>query len=365
MPYIRQRGAKWSFTVEAGTDPVTGKRKQITRSGFKSENEALREALKLEEQIEKNTYIQAPKLREFEKTFFEHVKTRVTKGTYDQQKHIYDKYIDPVLGKYCMDTITYVQIERFYDQLIIDKVSSGLIRNISLVLRKVFNTAERWGIISKNPVRHVKPPAYESSKINVWTLEQMNQFLERSKDSHQYALYDLALASGMRIGELLGLQREYLDLDNGIVQVQMSLKYTSGLGLHLKEPKTDHSKRIISLPEHTINVLRDHLNNSLPSNFVFHNIGDPIYPSEATRYFIRDQEKAGVPIIRFHDLRHTHASMLLLKGVNPKVVAERLGHSSVATTLDIYSHVMPSMQKEVASIVNSFFVYKSELSVDK
>src|SRR5690625_2357581 len=123
MAYIRQRGDKWSFTVEAGTDPITGKRKQITRSGFGSEKEALREALNLEESLEKGRFNQVPKLRDFMQQFFDHVKNQVTQGTYDQQKHIADKYIIPRLGRYQMDKITYIQVENFYNTLLNEEVS--------------------------------------------------------------------------------------------------------------------------------------------------------------------------------------------------------------------------------------------------
>lgn len=354
MVYVRKRGNGYGFTVDAGKDEQ-GKRKQITRSGFKTENEAMLEALKIEEQVKKGIFSNAPELREFIPMFFEHVQHQVSAMTYHNQKHFAEKFIVPRIGHHRMDKITYLQIEEFYQSLLNQNISRGTIRNVSLVLRKAFKTAQKWGIIQSNIASHVRPPAYRPTKMKVWNEEQVKRFLEASKQSPYHVIYTLTLSTGMRIGEVLGLEWDDLDLHNGLLQVQRSLKYTVGVGLHTKEPKNLHSKRTISLPKGTIHALEEHKKNSLPAKWVFHHVGDPIYPSELSRRFQTDVKKSGILPIRFHDMRHTHATLLLSMGVNPKVVAERLGHSTVITTLDTYSHVMPSMQKEVAERLGNLF----------
>jgi integrase len=355
MAYVRQRGDTWSFTIDIGKDPITGRRRQKTVSGFKSEKEAWREAYKLEEQIEKGQSVGAPKVAEFLPTFFEHVKNQVSHMTYYNQKHFAEKHILPFFGNKHMDKITHLQVEQFYQDLLHNEVSRGTISNIALVLRKMFHTAEKWQIIQTNVMRHTQPPRYKPAKMKVWSMDQVQAFLEKSANSPHHALYVLALSTGMRIGEMLGLYWEDIDVEARMLTVKRSLKYTLSVGLHTKEPKTTHSKRTVSLPEFAIEALQRHKEASLPGEFVFHHFGNPIYPSEASRRFQYDVKKAGLLMIRFHDLRHTHATLLLKQGVNVKVVSERLGHSTVVTTLDTYAHVIPSMQKDVANQLDNMF----------
>lgn len=353
MAYIRYRGDSWSFTIDIGKDPKTGKRKQKTVSGFKSEKDAQKAAVKMEMQLDKGQNVSVPKLVDFLNDFFEeHVKHQVSPMTYHNQRQWATSYIVPDIGHFQMDKLTHLRVEQFYSDLLKRGISRGTIRNISLVLRKTFRAAHKWGVIHNNIMQHASPPTYKPAKMKVWTREQVQLFLQVSQESPNHALYVLALTTGMRIGEMLGLYWSDIDFDTGYVQIGRSLKYTLQVGLDTKEPKNEHSKRTISLPQTTLDALKRYQETTLPGKYIFHKFNDPIYPQEASRRFQNDVAKVGLPKIRFHDMRHTHATMLLMMGVNPKVVAERLGHSTVTTTLDTYSHVIPSMQKEVAAALD-------------
>lgn len=363
MPSVRKRCKcpdpkkcehTWYYTIDAGKNPRTGKRTQKMQGGFKTEKEALREALKMEQQVERGQNVGAPKLADFMETFFEDtVKHEVSSMTYYNQKHMADKFIIPKLGKSAMDKITALQLTHFFSDLVNEDVHRGTIRNIALVLRKTFRAAQKWTIIHSNVMQFVKTPKYKSQTMKVWTKEQVRGFLERSKEYPLHALYNLALNSGMRCGEMLGLRWEDVDFVSNTVTIKRSMKYSLKEKLHEKSTKNTSSMRTLSIPQSTMGTLRTHKETNLPGHYVFHKFGEPLYPSAVSRIFQGDIKRAGMPIIRFHDMRHTHATMLLQMGVNPKVVAERLGHSTVVMTLDTYSHVLPNMQKEVAAALEN------------
>ena len=160
----------------------------------------------------------------------------------------------------------------------------------------------------------------------------------------------LAIYTGLRQGELLGIHREDVDLEKGVVHVRHQISAIRGQGLTITEPKTDMARRPVTIPESAIKVLRSHLENieDGPGLIFTTSTGKPNSPRNLLRHFKAVIEKTGLPEIRFHDLRHTHATLLLVAGVHPKVVQERLGHSQISLTLDTYSHVIPSMQTEAA-----------------
>lgn len=355
MASIRRRGNTWYYTVDVGKDPITNKRKQKTVGGFKTEKEALREALKVEEKVEKGKRIGAPKYSEFIRDYMQEVKHQVTASTFHNQNSFAEKYIIPFLGNKTMDKIKYDDIQKFYDHLIDKGIHPGMIKNIALVLRKSFRQALRKELIYHNPAQYVKPPRYTPTTMKVWNQSQVQTFLDWAKDnSPYYQIYALAVTTGMRVGEILGLFWDDINFDLQTLTIQRSAKYEGGK-LYTKETKNKSSRRTIALTESTVKMLQEHKENSLPYFLVFHRFNEMLYPTTISRQFAFDCVTAGVPKIRFHDMRHTHATMLLQMGVNPKIVAERLGHSTIKTTLDTYSHVLPNMQKEVADMLNSKF----------
>jgi integrase len=190
--------------------------------------------------------------------------------------------------------------------------------------------------------------------MRVLAPEQVNVLLTAALEDRFHALYVLAVTTGLRQGELLGLQWEDVDLASAVLHIRRALQEVAGR-LWLDEPKTAKARRTVDLPAVAVAALREHGDRMLAEahlrEFVFcDSQGGPVRKSNLIRRsFLPLLKRAGLPRIRFHDLRHTAATLLLLQGVHPKVVQERLGHSQISITLDTYSHVLPSMGREAAA----------------
>jgi integrase len=185
----------------------------------------------------------------------------------------------------------------------------------------------------------------------VWDASQAQTFLDRARSNSLFALFASALATGMRRGELLGLQWQDVDLDRGVIRVQRQLVEIGG-HMELGDVKTSAGRRRIDLPAETTTILRE-LKAGANSSFVFADkCGKPLIGARVSRRFKDAIRSAGVPEISFHEMRHTHATLLLIAGISPKVVQERLGHSNVSITLQTYSHVLPSLQADAAAALN-------------
>jgi integrase len=222
------------------------------------------------------------------------------------------------------------------------------------VLRRALKQALRWGIVARNPCEAVDPPRVPKRTISPLTAEQVQTFLEAAKEDRLYALCVVAIETGMRLGEIFGLQWPVVELKDRAIKVQHTLMEINGK-LTLAEPKTPKSRRRIDLPQVVVDALTKHRAQSVREGFakvpwVFCNAtGGPLRRTHFhVNHFKSLLDKADLPVIRFRDLRHTSATLLLAAGVHPKVVQERLGHSQIGITLDTYSHVVPTMQLEAA-----------------
>lgn len=366
MAYVRKRckcpdqnkcDHSWYYTIDANKDPVTGERKQKSKGGFKTEKEAMRAAMKAEELVEKGLNVSVPKLEDYIRKYLDTtVKNEVAGSTYEQQKQFSETYIIPYLGRYTMDKINYEKIDDFYNHLLSTGESRGLIKNIAMVLRKTFRAAETREVIHKNIVRNVRPPKYKAAKMKVWNKEEVQMFISKSKNFPFHAAYVVALLGGLRLGEILGLYWDDVNWMTGKLRIDRKVKYDKAKGLFIDEDlKNESSRRTITLPGIALDTLKRHQETTLPHKLIFHNLGELIYPSEMSRRFSLDVKKTNLPLIRFHDMRHTHATLLLQDGHNAKVVSERLGHSSVNTLLNTYAHVLPSMEQEVADRLDQMF----------
>jgi integrase len=354
MASFKQRGDTWTFIIDLGRKD--GKRQQKSYGGYESEKAARKACDKIEREIEAGKKIHSLTLEEFITNFFEtKVRNQITDSSYNDQWIMVKKYIVPKLGKFKIDKLTVEQIDNYYDGLLNDGVSRGYIKNIAMVLRKTLKQALIWNYVVKNVAREAVPPSYKPKKVECWTEEQLIFFLENSRDLDRHVLYVLGANSGMRIGEMLALQWTDIDFVRNSLSVIKSLKYTKKNGLYLKNTKTDNSERTIILPESVMQALQEYKNvQILETPIVFHNFGEYIYPSEAWREFIKDCKDLNMKRIKLHGLRHTHATILLNKGYNAKVVAERLG-DTVETVLRTYAHVLPSMQQDVANSLSNLY----------
>ncbi|MEC0266696.1 site-specific integrase [Paenibacillus anseongense] len=354
--------ATWSFSIDVGADPVTGKRKQRTVSGFKTKKEAERACAELIVQVEQGDYVKPSKdtvgayIHDFVTTT---LKGQVAPNTYQTRLGFVKNYIIPGLGNIPLAKLTPMHVQKFYNDLS-EKYSSGHVQNVAHLLSKAFRQATEWGLVQKNVVAMVKKPATKrkNASIKVWTVAQQRLFLDYAKSDSEfyYPLFLLALTSGMRQGEILGLKWEDIDLKQNTIQVKRTIVFANK-SLYLKDmPKNEASIRNIQLPESTIKALRQYKIKSIPNElglvFPSPKTNKLLYSNSLIKQFQLTCKEVGLPYISFHGLRHTFATTLLSLGVNPKIVQEMLGHSSIKTTMDTYSHVLPNMQKDAAEYLN-------------
>lgn len=308
-------------------------------------------------------------LSQYFSTWFASAKYRLKPSAYRRYQADFRLHIAPTLGNVPLSKLTAQQVQRLYAEKLAAGVSASSMCSVHTVLHSAMKEAVRLGIVQRNVVAMVQKPRRRFTKVVTFTEEQARAFLSAAKGERLEALYVLALSTGMRQGELLGLCWEDVDLDKGVVYISRSLQEGSDKKYVLSEPKTSHSRRRISLSQTAALALRQHRERQdeekkrLRSywdgtyNLVFPNtFGRTQKPAHLrARYFRSVLVKAGVPVLRFHDLRHTAATLLLRRGVNPKIVSEMLGHANVSITLDIYSHVTQDMQERAAQIMDDVF----------
>ena len=220
--------------------------------------------------------------------------------------------------------------------------------------------AVKWGLINRNVADGVDPPRIKKTDMKTWDEHEVHILLDNAKDSPYYALFYIALYTGMRRSELLALRWKDIDFIYSQIYVNRSLHHLKDGRYVFTAPKSERSRRTIALPPSAFLVLSEYRKQKetealmietqiKDSDLVFCNIdGTPWRPNTITRTWSIMAAKTGVSVIRLHDARPTHASLMLKQGIHPKVVQERLGHSSITMTLDIYSHVAPGLQEAAA-----------------
>jgi integrase len=364
--YIRKRGNKWSYTVDIGKDPRTGKRKQKTQSGFKTKKEAQAALAELVTDIGKGQYVEPSKkkFKEFALDYFENTyRNRVKPSSYANSYNLVVAQIIPWFGDVNLSDIDQALVHQFYNEKIKEDYSSHYIQRMHEMIRLVLRVAFKWGVIQKDVASMLEPPRLKRKEMKVWSIKQVNEFLKTTKHSRYHPIYYLAAYTGMRKGEILGLTWDSINFEEKTIKITKTL-YKIKDGYLLQEPKTANSIRTIYMDDDIIRVLKKQKVKQNLERLKFggvykeHNMvfaqetGEFVNPGGVNGLFTRYIERAGLPRIRFHDLRHTHATILLQMGVNPKIVAERLGHSTVRITLDTYSHVLPSMKKDLSEQFN-------------
>ncbi|MDA2636946.1 site-specific integrase [Bacillus cereus] len=361
---FRKRGNTWSFTIDIGIDPATGKRQQKSKSGFRTKKEAQNAAATMITEIEKGIYFddkQVTVLDVWEKLKpLRKAELKIT--SYEKDMSLVRLYILPPFSYKKIKSIKPVMIQSYYAELKEKGLSNGTISNIHRCLRCIFKHAVEWEIIHDNIMNKVKKPREEQGEMKTWSIEECNRFLQylKEKNKKYYMFFLLAIYTGMRRGELLALTWKDIDFDNKRILVNKSLVKTEK-GLFKAATKTKSSNRSISISSFVIGKLQSyysykkkeffrwgiHLNEEA---FIFtgNTIHSPLHIDAPHRFLNDHYKRAGVPRIRIHDLRHTHATLMLQAGEHPKIVQDRLGHSSIQMTLDKYSHITQNMQQQAA-----------------
>lgn len=361
--YFRKRGKTWSFTVDIGRKP-DGSRDQKTKSGFKTKKEAEQACAELITQINRGEYLEPSKktLHEAMVSWLELiVKPTVRISTFDNYSKAVLKRIVPALGQHRLKDVTVDHVQKFYLSLLEEGLTPEYIRYQHSILRSFFKYQTRIQNIQKNIVDYVDPPRIGRKEQKTWTIQEAIRFLEeaRAESPNYYIVYLLALYTGLRRGEILALRWKDCDLEHRKISVYQTLYYANR-AFHFMEPKTSHSARLVSIPDSVVSELRNHKTwqeqhkQQLGTAYEDYDLvaaselGRPRHPRSLTGHFNRTTKKARVPKIRFHDTRHTHATILLKLGEHIKIVSERLGHSNSAMTMNVYSHVTKDMQEQAA-----------------
>lgn len=294
-----------------------------------------------------------------------HAAGRVRSKTLEGYRTLLTRHASPALGPSMLGEITPWQIQSLYSSLLESGLAGGTVLNLHLVLTQALGQAVRWGLIASNPVAGAQPPRPLRREPTIVDVELAARLIGLVRGTSLAVPVTLALATGMRRGEVLGLRWSDVLEDLTRLQVRRSLQVVAG-ELVWTEPKTKRSRRVVDLPEFTRSVLehakadqarRRELADAWVDEDLVVDRGDggPVNPGTFSAGWARFCRQRKLGVIRFHDLRHAHATLMLLQGVHPKVVSERLGHASIGITLDTYSHVLPSMQAEAVRAFDELF----------
>jgi integrase len=306
-------------------------------------------------------------MKDYLESWLEMRKPSLRPGAHDNYAWYCRKYIIPTIGHVQLSKLSAEHVQRLLSTRLGEGLAPSTVRYAHSVLRNALNEAVALGLVPRNVALMVKKPRARRIEMRCWDPMQARTFLDAARSDRLYALYVVALSTGMREGELLALRWRDVALPetgDGSVRVQHTLHWRDNV-MSIEEVKTETGRRHIHLSAHASEALRQHylrqkeeLTKMGPiwrdNDLVFCNtVGGAIHVSNFRRQsFAPVVKAAGVPYIRPYDMRHTAATLLLLEGIHPKVVSEMLGHSSVTITLTIYSHVLPMIQRDAAAAMN-------------
>ena len=363
----KRKDGRWEGRFTAGHDPATGKQivKNVLGKTQAEVKEKLKKALIETGQVDftkSGKYTVGTWMDEW----FENVaKIKVRPSSHQTYKGYIDNHIKPNIGNIPLEKLTTMDLQKFYRKLLnkgrVERIESkeqpkGLsaktVRNINQVISSAMDLAVAQKIIPANPTNACELPKVEHQEMQTIPAEQLQAFLDEARATGVYEMYYIALATGLRRGELLGLKWQDIDWKNGIIKVRRQVARVDGQIVEAP-PKTKNSYRAVSISPQAIEVLREQKRKT-NDTYVFPSPnGGPISPDSVNNMLKRVLERAGIPKVRFHDLRHTFATIALQNGVDIKTVSGMLGHFSAGFTLDTYAHVTTAAQKEAAQTMGN------------
>ena len=367
---FQRKDGRWVGQIQIGHYP-DGRRKFVSYYG-KTRREVAR---KLEDSISSfnhHTFIEPSKItfEEWVWCWMKNFKRRsVSESTYARYFSLINNYISPQIGYIKLQDVRSIHIQGVYNYCVDKHLSGSCIKHIHTVFKQSLDQAINQNLISTNPALKTIRPPVRNKPVTVLTVEQQERLVASLKNDTAGTLIKLALGTGARIGELLGLRWEHVDFENMEIHIVQGLvrdfefdeeTHTAhAKSLKLSKLKTESSLRTIPLTNYLASVLQNYKKNQrrymkrlgsnvmVLSDLVFTNdSGDYLDESNARKKYAMLLQKAGIPYIKFHALRHTFATRILEANVHPKVAQELLGHSNASTTLDIYSHVLPNQKRD-------------------
>jgi integrase len=378
--HIRARApGSWEIRYSLGTDPATGKRRTATATICGNRRAAEKELRRLLHTLDSGEHVDPTRMtvKQWLTSWLVAVREEVSPKSHERYSEIVTNFLVPELGALPISKLAPSHVQAAYSKWgtegRLDGKPGGLSprtrRHFHRILKSALGRALEQQVIARNPADAFKKrlPKVERREMATLTAEQSGCLLDAIHHTRVYWPALIALATGMRRGEVLALRWKNIDLDHGMVRVVESLEQTKAGGLRFKPPKKEKT-RAITLPSFAVEDLR-RLKREQAEELLVLGIrqtgetlacaradGEPHQPRSLTHEFTRLVGRVkGVPRVRFHDLRHSHATQLLLAGIHPKIAQERLGHSTISTTLDLYSHVTATMQEDAAVQIDKAF----------
>jgi integrase len=381
---VYKRGSTWTWHVDVVVDPVTGKRKQQTKGGFKTRREcqaALNEALTA---LRSGAFVEPSKrtLGSFLVDEWLPAVHNVRPSTFSNYRTHIRTYVVPALGAVPLQRLSPAQLNAFYQVLLAkgrlrdgQGMAPKTVHNVHAILHRALKDAVRWGYVARNAADAVDPPKGLAAERQVWTPEQLRVFLHHVREDRVYAAWLLVATTGLRRAELAGLRWVDIDLVAGRVSPRRP-RVVVDYAVVESDAKTPKGRRSLALDPATLTALKGHRVRQAEekaivgtgyqdSGLVFTMPdGSPIHPQRISAWFMQHTRAAGLPRIRLHDVRHSYATAALAAGIPPKVISERLGHATIAITMDTYSHVIPGLDEHAADTVARLILGDGEPATD-
>ena len=364
----KRKDGRWEGRYTAGHDPETGKaiyRNVLGRTQAEARAK-LKQAIEEAKQSGPNQPHQSTVGEWMDIWFENYAKVKVRPSSHQTYRGYIDNHIKPNIGKVPLEKLTPLELQKFYKKLLeqgragrlesrhqAKGLSPKTVRNIHQIISSAMNLAREQKLITANPAEGCALPRLEHKEMKTLLVEQLQSFLRESKDSGVFELYYLELATGLRRGELLGLKWVDIDLERGDLRVRRQIARINGEVVEAPL-KTKNAYRTLPLSADAIDVLMQQRRKTGNSEWVFPSpTGGPLSPDSVLHMLHRVLKRAGLPKVRFHDLRHTFATLALQSGVDIKTVSGMLGHFSAGFTLDTYAHVTTSAKREAAKTMGS------------
>jgi integrase len=373
--HIRERShGHWAIILDI--QDAAGKRRRKWHSFKGTKREAQAECARLITAVKSGGYIEQKKetVTAFLERWLSHIKSQVSPKTFERYSGIVKQNLSPALGSVMLSKLKAAQISAAYSAALeggrkdgSGGLSSRTVGHMHRVLRQALGQAVRWEELARNPADAVNPPKVEWKPMQTYDFAQTSELLDDVRKTPFFIPILLAALCGLRRGEICALRWRNVDLAAGQMSVVESLEQTKGgkaKGLRFKSPKSGKG-RTVALPSTVVDELRAYrvkraqellklgVRLSDDDLVIAHADGSIVAPIYISQLWPRIISRTRLAHLRFHDLRHTHATHLLANGAHPKVASERLGHSKVGITLDLYSHVMPGMQEDAAAMVDA------------
>ena len=361
---VRQRAkGTWTLTIELPPDPATGKRRQAYETFRGPKRDALRRLSELQAKVDQGQNVKPSRatvgqfLEEWLTIDVDATKRATTARGY---RWYVSKYIAPVIGSIPLKDLRPEQVQAIYAGMLTRGLSAQTCLNAHRIVRRALAQAMKWGRVTQNVADAATPPRPEAVEARGLVPDEVELLLAEAHGSEYYPIIYTALWTGARRSEILALRWRDVDLMLGTISITRRLDKPPREAITFDEPKSRKGKRAISMPPSLSIVLREHrekwekLSTFLGTQLKLDDLifrwpdGRPMLPSAVTHGFKRIARRAGLGEFHLHELRHTHASLMLAQGANPKVVQERLGHANIGITLDTYSHVTDGIQAAAA-----------------